>query len=119
MDRRAPISASAAKNECGVLKNYAVYFSPIVWMESRPPFELHGVYGIALLVPARCASPDFKILCASITDTVLCSSILSKWYTNGMISVRNAALITCDLNTINGNITIFFHSKSLFDILHM
>ena len=29
------------------------------------------------------------------------------------------ALITCDINTLNGRVAIFFHSKNLFDILHL
>lgn len=117
--RSAQISVGV-ENACTVLQRYAIYFSPIVWQESRPPYEPHGVYGIALIVPAACSSPDYAVLCSSTTDTLLLQlhsqQMMYQRYDFGA-DIRS--LITLDINTVNDNITVFYHSKNLFDLLRM
>lgn len=108
------------ENACKALRQYAVYFSPIVWQESRPPYELHGVYGIALIAPAVSANPDYAVLCSSVTDTILLQLHSQQMiYQRYDFSADIRALITLDINTVNNNITVFYHSKNLFDILRM
>lgn len=120
LETRSARASVGAENACGSLRHYAIYFSPVIWKESRPPYELHGVYGVAVIVSAAMANPEHATLCESITD-----AILLQLHSQQMVYQRYdfnsgmRALITCDINTLNGRVAIFFHSKNLFDILHL
>lgn len=115
-----PAQSIGEENSLAVLKNYAIYYQPILFKPASPGFLKGHIPknfgGLFLLVPAAAAGPGFMFLLSALThDTVMTLHFNQSALTLHEQSGRG--VLAVDSQMVPGQNTITYANQTLFDRL--
>jgi transcriptional regulator with PAS, ATPase and Fis domain len=110
---RAQVSIGE-ENKLRPLKNYALYFSPIMLKIATPPHTVINYGGLALIVPAARQNPDYLITVSALTHDLIMTLHFNQ--TANMLYERSGrGVFSIDTRLQDGKETIVYCSEIIFD----
>ncbi len=111
------VSTVGDENEHPILKNYAVYFSPISMLSVYEPYEPMEQCGLAIIIPKEHAWKDYLTMILTIAHdmmiTLQFNNIATMYYERsgkGILSIDN-------IMSRNGEALATYYNQELFDLL--
>lgn len=105
------------ENEHPVLKNYAIYFSPISILSAYEPYEQMEHCGLAIIIPKQYAWDDYLTMIVGIAHdmmiTLQFNNIATMYYERsgkGLLSIDN-------MMSRHGEALATYYNQELFDLL--
>lgn len=105
------------ENELPVLKNYAIYFSPISMLSVYEPYEQMERCGLAIIIPKEYAWDDYLTMIVGIAHdmmiTLQFNNIATMYYERsgkGLLSIDN-------IMSRHGEALATYYNQELFDLL--
>lgn len=105
------------ENEHPVLKNYAIYFSPISMLSVYEPYEQMEHCGLAIIIPRQYAWDDYLTMIVGIAHdmmiTLQFNNIATMYYERsgkGLLSIDN-------MMSRHGEALATYYNQELFDLL--
>lgn len=109
-------TTTGEENYADVLKQYAIYFSPISLQDNDPPYHLLESGGIAVFVPVEEADPEYKMIAFSVANLVM-ANLHFLICSTSLYERQSEALMILDIDQDTQKVTVNHHSSKLFDIL--
>lgn len=111
------VSSVGEENEHPVLKNYAIYFSPISILSAYEPYEQMEHCGLAIIIPKQYAWDDYLTMIVGIAHdmmiTLQFNNIATMYYERsgkGLLSIDN-------MMSRHGEALATYYNQELFDLL--
>lgn len=111
------VSSVGDENEHPVLKNYAIYFSPISILSAYEPYEQMEHCGLAIIIPKQYAWDDYLTMIVGIAHdmmiTLQFNNIATMYYERsgkGLLSIDN-------MMSRHGEALATYYNQELFDLL--
>ena len=117
LEEHIPVISVGEENYNEGLQNYAIYFSPVIVHDVRPPFDARLLCGIAIVVPKEKQSVNYQMLAsASALHTISDLHHYRRHYLR--YSMSDCGVLTVDL--LKRDRPVIRHAdQPLFDILEI
>ncbi len=117
LEKWKSVSSVGEENEHPILKNYAIYFSPISMLSVYEPYEQMEHCGLAIIIPKEYAWDDYLTMIIGIAHdmmiTLQFNNIATMYYERsgkGLLSIDN-------MMSRNGEALATYYNQELFDLL--